>query len=110
TIVPLKVSEPWAHSLAGVGLDGMKITFYVEGKKAFSKTGKVLFTHFGISGPLILNSASEVADLLQEGAVTAHIDLFPKLDLGALEKRTVAIFDTQKNKVFKNALKDIVPD
>lgn len=109
TIVPLKTKEAWARLLAGVSVPSIKITFYKEGKKAFSKTGGLLFTHFGISGPLILNSAGEVADLLHEGMVTALIDLFPGTDLGALERSIIAAFDQHKNKVFKNVLREVVP-
>ena len=78
-IVPLAVKEGWIKSLAGVSLSFMKITFYAEGVKQFSKTGKVLFTHFGLSGPLILNSAKKVGDLLHKGEVTARIDAFPEV-------------------------------
>ncbi len=110
TIVPLRVVDKWSKVLSGTSLSFMKITFFVEGKKAFSKTGKVLFTHFGLSGPLILNSASAVADLLQEGSVTAAIDAYPHTDLGALEKQVIRVFDLHKNKALKNILKEIVPD
>ncbi|MCC6323676.1 aminoacetone oxidase family FAD-binding enzyme, partial [Candidatus Nomurabacteria bacterium] len=67
SIVPIATLDEWSHTLAGVSLSFMKITFFVEGKKAFSKTGKILFTHFGLSGPLILNSATKVSDLLYDG-------------------------------------------
>jgi predicted Rossmann fold flavoprotein len=87
----------------------MKITFFAEEKKAFSKTGKILFTHFGLSGPLILNSAHLVADMLQSSAVTAIIDAYPHTDLGALEKKLINVFDANKNKAFKNVIKEFVP-
>lgn len=61
SIVPLAVKDAWVKSVAGVSLSFMKITFFVDGKRAFSKTGKILFTHFGLSGPLILNSAKKLA-------------------------------------------------
>ncbi len=109
TIVPLAVTEAWVHDLAGISLDGMKITFSVNGKKAFSLSGKLLFTHFGISGPLILNAAHRVADLLQEGSVTATIDAYPQTDLGALDQRVLSTFDTNKNKLLRNVMKDLVP-
>ena len=109
TIVPLKVREGWVKELAGVSIPAMKITFFVHGAKTFSRTGPLLFTHFGISGPTVLNSAGKVADMLQEGSVTAHIDLFPELEQGALDKKITEIFDTNKNKALKNVLKDIVP-
>lgn len=110
TIVPLKVSEGWSTLLSGTSLSFMKITFFVDGKKAFSKTGKILFTHFGLSGPLILNSASAVADLLYEGAVTAQIDAYPHTDLGSLEHTVISVFDANKNKALKNIIKEFVPD
>ena len=109
TIVPLKLREEWVKALAGVSLSFMKITFFLGGKKAFSKTGKLLFTHFGLSGPLILNSAGKVAELLKGGDVTAAIDMYPDTDFAALERQILAKLDANKNKDFKNVLDDIVP-
>ncbi len=109
TVVPLAVAEKWVKDLAGVSLSFMKITFFVDGKKKFSKTGKILFTHFGISGPLILNTAGAVGDLLHDGIVTATIDAFPDTDHGSLETKIIKVFDKNKNKMFKNILPDIVP-
>lgn len=109
TIVPLAIKEVWVKELAGVSLDGMKITFFVEGKKEFSLVGRVLFTHFGLSGPLILNNAHKVADLLHTGVVTATIDMSAHNDFSILEKEVIRVFDTNKNKAFKNIIKDIVP-
>lgn len=109
TIVPLEVKENWIKNLAGVSLSFMKITFMLEGKKSFAKTGKLLFTHFGLSGPLILNSAGKVSDLLQSGSVTAKIDAYPDTNEGELEKKIIKIFDDNKNKMLKNVMDDIVP-
>ncbi len=109
TVVPLSVKDTWVKSLSGISVSSMKITFYVDNIKNFSKTGKLLFTHFGISGPLILNSAGKVSDLLHTGMVTAKIDLFPNTDIPQLEKMIIKIFDENKNKILKNALDEIVP-
>lgn len=109
TIVPLKVKEGWVKELSGVSLATMKVTFFVDGVKKFSKSGPLLFTHFGISGPTILNSAGKVATLLKEGVVTAHIDVFPEIDAGALDKKITELFDANKNKLLRNVLKEIVP-
>lgn len=109
SIVPLAVREGWVKSLSGTSLSFMKITFFAEGKKKFSRTGKVLFTHFGLSGPLILNSAVLVGDLLQEGTVTATIDAYPDTDHGALEQKILATFEANKNKLIKNIMDEIVP-
>lgn len=109
TIVPLAVSDKWIKSLSGTSLSFMKITFYADKVKKFSKTGKLLFTHFGLSGPLILNSAAQVADLIQLGQVTATIDAFPDTDYPALEEKIVKIFDANKNKNLKNVFDEIAP-
>ncbi|MES3031842.1 MAG: NAD(P)/FAD-dependent oxidoreductase [Patescibacteria group bacterium] len=109
TIVPLAVSDDWIKSLSGISISPMKITFCVDGKKKFSKMGKLLFTHFGLSGPLILNCAGQVDDLLQEGIVTARIDIYPENDEARLEKKILKVFDENKNKMFKNVLGEIVP-
>jgi predicted Rossmann fold flavoprotein len=108
-IVPLKVADKWVKDLSGTSLSFMKITFFVDGKKAFSETGKILFTHFGLSGPLILNSAKRVDDLLYAGEVTAKIDCYPDTDHGSLEKNILNTFNRNKNKDFKNIVDEITP-
>lgn len=110
TVVPLSVAESWVKELSGTDLSFMKITFFVDGVKKFSRTGKILFTHFGLSSPLILNVAGKVKDLLHAGLVTAKIDAYPDTDLGALEKRIIKIFNDNKNREFKNVFKEIAPD
>lgn len=109
SIVPLATSDKWIHALAGVSLSFMKITFFLEGKKRFSKTGKILFTHFGLSGPLILNLAGLVSGLLENGHIKAEIDAFPDTDKGTLEKRLIALFDANKNKILKTVFKEFAP-
>lgn len=109
SLVPLAVKEHWVKELSGVSLEDMKITFFVDDEKEFKLNGKLLFTHFGISGPLILNSASKVSKLLPTGVVTAVIDMFPKIDSGDLERQIISIFDVNKNKTLKNIISDLVP-
>ena len=110
TIVPLAVKEEWAKSMMGTTLLNMKITFFVDNKKRLNLYGNILFTHFGLSGPLILNNAYKVADLLEDGTVTALIDTYPKTDLGTLENRVIEMFNKNKNKELKNTLSEMVPD
>lgn len=109
TIVPLTVKENWISQLSGTSLESMKITFFVQNQKSFSLKGKILFTHFGISGPLILNAAKFVSDLMHEGQVTALIDTYPQIDEGTLDKKITQIFDANKNKMVKNIFKEIAP-
>lgn len=109
-IVPISVKENWVKKLSGTSLSFMKITFYINGKKAFSKTGKILFTHFGLSGPLILNSAKSIKALLDRGEVTARIDTYPDTTIGDLEKKIIKVFDLNKNKILKTIVKEFVPE
>lgn len=110
TIVPIAVEDEWVKSLPGISIPNMKITFYMDDIKKFKKVGKILFTHFGLSGPLILNSAGQIGDLLQEGIVTAKIDLYPDIDEAKLEQKILKVFDDNKNKMLKNIFGQLVPD
>jgi len=109
-IVPIAIHENWVKDLAEVFLSFMKIIFYLNGEKQFSKIGKILSTHFGLSGPLILNSAKNIKILLDKGNVTACIDLYPDTTIGDLEKKLIKVFDLNKNKILKTVIKEIVPD
>jgi predicted Rossmann fold flavoprotein len=109
SLVPIAVEDEWVKKLSGTSLSFMKITFFIDGRRAFSKTGKILFTHFGLSGPLILNSAKQIGELLREGSVTATIDMYPDTDQASLEKKILSELDNNKNKNFKNILDLIVP-
>jgi predicted Rossmann fold flavoprotein len=109
TIVPLAVREEWVKALAGVTLPAVRISFFLEGERKLVLKGDVLCTHFGLSGPLIMNAAGKVADLLYQGSVTAQIDVHPQDDIGSLDKRITAVFDANKNKTLKNVWNDIAP-
>lgn len=108
-IVPLTTDARWIHELSGTTLSFMTISFIQNHKTHVKKTGKILFTHFGISGPLILNSAYEVVDLLRYGPVTASIDMFPDTEFKDIEKRVFNLFERNKNKDVKNVFPEIAP-
>ncbi len=107
-IVPLATREKWVEKLGGKTVGG-RVTFYLDGKRQFRTDGRVLFTHFGLSGPTILNSAARVGELLQSGKVTAEIDLFPTLDAGACDRQLLALLDLHKNKTLRTVLKEWLP-
>lgn len=109
TIVPLRAKDSWINSLAGKVLPGVRITFYSLGKKQFAANGDILLAHFGLSGPTILNSAGRVSDLIHSGSVTAVIDLFPTLDIGALDDKLLGYFEGNKNKLLRNAAREFLP-
>jgi len=109
TVVPLKVQEKWMRPLLGISLPDAKIRFVQKGKTKFSERGRILMTHFGLSGPMILNLAARVDELLKGGVVTAYIDLFPDMNEKELDLHMQKIFEENKNKIVKNVLKDILP-
>jgi len=109
-LVPLVSPTTWVRTLAGTSLDAAKCTFVGKnGGRVQTRVGRMLFTHFGLSGPLVLNVAAEVRTLLQEGDVTATIDLFPGIDDALLQAKVQAVFTEHSNKALKNILKYIVP-
>jgi predicted Rossmann fold flavoprotein len=109
TIVPLAVQESWVKQLAGVTLPDVRVSVLLDGTRKFILRGDVLCTHFGLSGPLILNAAGGVADLLHEGMVTFQIDAYPHEDVGVLDRRLTAVFDEHKNKDLKNIWNEFAP-
>jgi len=108
-LVPLRVSEPWVKALSGTSVDPVKITFSATNGESIARTGKILFTHFGLSGPLILNSAHDVKRLLKQGQVEATIDLFPHLEAHPLDQRVLACFNENGNKLVRNTAKWLAP-
>lgn len=107
-LVPLKTDAEWIHNLSGITWSFMKIRFVQDDKTKIRKTGKILFTHFGISGPLIINSAFEVKELLKNGPVEAVIDLFPDTNEPALDKKIVKLLDKYLDKKMKNVLPEMI--
>lgn len=108
-IVPLRSEDRWVQKISGTKLSFMTISFFCDYEKQFSRTGKILFTHFGLSGPLILNASREVSKLLKKGYVHAEIDCFPDTNEGSLDKKVLKLFNTNKNKDVKNVLQELAP-
>ena len=109
SLVPIAIKDAWVKKLQGVSVPDVKISVFQDGEKQDAKIGKILFTHFGVSGPTILNMSKDIGELLEWGDVEISIDLFPKLDPGALDKKIQEIFTANSNKMFKNALSAGLP-
>ncbi len=107
-LVPVVVKESWVHKLSGTTLREVKITLQGTSRK-ISKTGNILCTHFGFSGPTILNMAHTIKGMLADGPVTSVIDLFPKEDVGSLRERFNVLCEQNQNKNVVNALKEWFP-
>lgn len=109
SLVPLACPDKWIHDLSGTAFENARVTFFVDGVQRFSKVGKVLCTHFGLSGPQILNLSKKVSDLLHEGDVTATINVYPDLNEKQLDEKFLKLLDGNKNKLLKTVIKDIMP-
>lgn len=108
SLVPLRVRETWVHSLSGASFPDAKLTVFQEGKKQESRRGKLLFTHFGLSGPLALNMSRNIGELLHGAPVTLSVDLFPQTDMGEIDRRIQELFASQKNRQVKNSLDGLI--
>lgn len=109
SLVPLRTREPWVKSLAGLSFPEVKVTVFQNGEKRSSRSGKLLFTHTGLSGPLILNMSRSISELLPYGNVTAEVDFYPSRNQGELDHDIQGIFNEHKNKQLQNVLPLIVP-
>jgi predicted Rossmann fold flavoprotein len=109
SLVPISVEDEWVKTLQGVSLENTKITVLQNDVKQEVKKGKILFTHFGLSGPTILNLSSEVGELLKYGEVFLSLDILPDLDYGQLNLKLQEIFKEKSNKKFKNTLDSLLP-
>lgn len=106
-LVPLTLKTEWTKDLSGLTLPDVKVTVSAYGKKQFSREGRMLFTHVGVSGPLILNMSKEIGDLLTHTEVTLYVDVFPTLDAGQLKEQLASLLAS--NKKILNALSEVLP-
>lgn len=98
-------------ALAGLSLKNIGYSVYMQGKKIYDDFGELLFTHKGISGPVVLSSSSYISLMIAQGknSFTVSIDLKPALDDKTLDKRVLKDFGIYKNKTLKNSLVDLMP-
>ncbi|MFH1575778.1 MAG: NAD(P)/FAD-dependent oxidoreductase [Candidatus Nealsonbacteria bacterium] len=108
-LVPIKIREKWVGELQGLSLKNVEVAVLQQNKREFSVFGECLFTHFGLSGPIILDISQKVGELLKKGAVEISIDLKPALDFETLDKRLQRDFQKYHNKFFQNSLDDLLP-
>ena len=107
-LVPLETAESWCKDLMGLSLKNVSLRMTNGKKELYSEFGEMLFTHFGVSGPLVL-SASSFYKKPKSGEMKLYIDLKPALDAEQLDKRILRDFEESKNKQFKNALNGLFP-
>ncbi len=119
SLVPFLVKEDWCRDLMGLSLKNVSVKLVQGKKQLYEGFGEMLFTHFGVSGPLILSASSYyVSNLLKNNKkkksdepepVSLMIDLKPALDMEQLDRRLLRDFEENKNKQFRNALGGLFP-
>lgn len=110
-LVPLNTKEEFVKDLQGLSLKNIQVSFYEEGKKKeiYSEFGEMLFTHFGVSGPVILSASSVIGKKIKENNIKLKIDLKPALTNNQLDERILRDFKEAINKDFRNAMDRLIP-
>jgi predicted Rossmann fold flavoprotein len=107
SLIPITVHEEWIKDLQGLSLKNVELKIVnTNGKTLFKDFGEMLFTHFGISGPIVLSASGVVRG---DDNLKAVINLKPALSFDELDKRVQSDFTQYSNKDFKNSLDDLLP-
>ena len=106
SLVPLTSPDAWCAEMQGFSLRNVTLTAYEDEKPVYSELGEMLFTHFGVSGPLVLSASAHMRDFAHHKYRLA-IDLKPGLDEKKLDARILRDFELYKNKEFRNSLGDL---
>lgn len=101
--------EEWEKQLQGLSLKNITAYFFDDKELIYSGFGELLFTHFGVSGPIILSASSYISAAARKSNLKMVIDLKPVLSFEKLDERVLRDFDEEKNKSFKNALDRLLP-
>jgi len=108
SLVPLECGGTDCAEMQGLSLRNVKLTLKVDDKRIFEAQGELLFTHFGISGPLVLTASAHLCGA-EKGSAVASIDLKPALERDVLDKRLLRDFKDNANRDFQNSLGALVP-
>jgi predicted Rossmann fold flavoprotein len=105
-LVPVALKDKWSKKLSGLVLEDIGISLWQGNKKKYDKRGKFLFTHFGASGPTILNMSSTVGELMKQGQLSLKLDLYPDLEFTKLKENFHNELQINSNKTIKVILKE----
>lgn len=109
SLVPFTAKEDYVRNMQGLSLKNVSVKIKNDKKILFEEFGEMLFTHFGVSGPLILSASSIVSKELKKQQLSMEIDLKPALDQEHLDQRLLRDFEDTKNKQFKNCIHNLLP-
>jgi predicted Rossmann fold flavoprotein len=108
-LIPLMIKEPWVKDLQGLSLKNVTATLYLDGRKVDSEFGEMLFTHFGVSGPIILTLSGRVTDLLGQGKLELSLNFKPALNQEQLDDRLQREFRNHHLKGLQGILAFLLP-
>lgn len=108
-LVPFEIAQEWCAGLQGLALKNISLKMRNGKKEVYSGFGEMLFTHFGISGPLVLSASSFYGKCKNKENITIELDLKPALSEEQLDKRLLRDFEENHNKQFKNAVNGLFP-
>lgn len=108
-LVPFETEEPVAAQLQGLSLRNIRAVIRKGNKVLYEEFGEMLFTHYGVSGPVLLSASSYVTKKIREGGLVLSVDLKPALSEEQLDARILRDFGEVKNRQFKNALAHLLP-
>ncbi len=106
-LVPIEAKEGWAKELTGLTLKNVELSAYQGGKRTYKERGEMLFTHFGISGPLVLTCSSVLKEPIRRTEL--FIDLKPALDEGELDARLLRDFQVMQKKRIVSVMDGLAP-
>ena len=110
SLVPMETEEDWCRELMGLSLRNVSVTLKKDKKKIYENFGEMLFTHYGISGPLILSGSAYCSKLKDFQDTVLTIDLKPAMTAEQVDLRLLRIFEENKNKQFRNSLGGLLPN
>lgn len=108
-LVPFNIREPFCRDMMGLSLKNVSVSLSCDGKELYQGFGEMLFTHFGVSGPLILTASSYYAKRAYGKRAVLRLDLKPALTEEQLDRRILRDFEENRNRLFKNALGGLFP-
>lgn len=108
SLVPIEVKEDWIKDLQGLSLKNVTLSAYAKKKLLYKEFGEMIFTHYGISGPIVLSISNYLYRYVNDG-IRLLIDLKPALDNKKLDDRILRDFELNNNKKIKNSLDDLLP-
>jgi len=109
SLVPLEVSEDFVKQMQGLSLKNVELTAFADGKRIARLFGEMLFTHFGVSGPIVLTMSGEVVRRLERSRVSMSLNFKPAINKEQLGKRLIREFEKYGKMKYQNVLKHLLP-